>query len=255
MIVESDLLQALVQKAVMEENLIRARNGAATARAGLNRAIGIPQDSTIVLDSNLPEPPPVPTSLEQAMARGRERRHDVRAVASQTDAASAAAAAARGERWPEIALKGAYTIADDTFLGDHGRSYSLMAVARWDAWTWGRTSARVARGRSEERAASERERAYRQQADFEILQAWQSLDESRARHEVALRGVASAERAATILEDRFQQGVARVTDLLDAETSEHEARVREAQARVDVQRSLRRLLFATGDDPVSVTAR
>jgi outer membrane protein TolC len=54
----------------------------------------------------------------------------------------------------------------------------------------------------------------------------------------------------SILEDRFAQGVARITELLDAETLAHGARVREAQARFDVQRAVRTVRFAEGGDPV-----
>jgi len=53
-----------------------------------------------------------------------------------------------------------------------------------------------------------------------------------------------------ILEDRFSQGVERVTELLDAETLAHEARVRETQAYFDMQSAIRTVRFATGQNPV-----
>ena len=65
----------------------------------------------------------------------------------------------------------------------------------------------------------------------------------------------SAERAAAILDDRFGQGVAKITDVLDADTLSNEARLHELQSRFDLQRAVRTLQFATGGQPVPEVAR
>jgi outer membrane protein TolC len=76
------------------------------------------------------------------------------------------------------------------------------------------------------------------------------LDEARARHRVSAGAVRAADRALSILEDRFEQGIARVTDLLDAETMADEAAVREVQARYDAQIAARKLRYVTGGPPI-----
>lgn len=76
------------------------------------------------------------------------------------------------------------------------------------------------------------------------------MAEARARAEVARGAVTQAEKALTILEARFEQGVARITDLLDTETMLDDARVRELNARFDLQRATRTLDFAVGLPPV-----
>jgi outer membrane protein TolC len=62
--------------------------------------------------------------------------------------------------------------------------------------------------------------------------------------------VGQAERALQIVEDRFDQGVVRIADVLDAETALDDARVRELDARFDLQRARRSLAFASGLPPV-----
>jgi outer membrane protein TolC len=130
-----------------------------------------------------------------------------------------------------------------------------MAMARWDVWNWGQTQARVSRSKSERAAAEEAGRAYEQQVELEVRQAWQEVEGARARLAVAEEAVARAERALAILDDRFDQGVARVTDLLDAETMLNEARARDLNARFDLDRALRTLSFATGLPPVPEVSR
>ncbi len=246
MIVESDLLQARVQMARMEESLISARNNASLARAGLNRAMGVDQSRAYELDPSLPPAAGDWKSVDDAIAAAAEYRQDLRAVAAKVNAASLAITRARGEYLPEVALVGKVAINDDRVFGGNGRSYTVMALARWNFWNWGQTQARVARSRNEHAAALEAQRGYGQQVEFEVRQAWQGVEDARARSEVASAAVASAEKALAILEARFEQGVAKVTDLLDAETMLNEARARAVQAGFDSERSMRALGFATG---------
>lgn len=246
MIVESDLLQARVQMARMEESLISARNNASLARAGLNRAMGVDQSRAYELDPSLPGAEGDWKSLEAAIAAADDRRQDLRAVAAKVNAASLAITRARGEYLPEVALVGKFAINDDRVFGGNGKSYTVMALARWNFWNWGQTQARVARSRSEHAAALESQRGYRQQVELEVRKAWLAVEDARARADVASAAVASAEKALAILEARFEQGVAKVTDLLDAETMLNEARARDLQAGFDSQRSIRALGFAIG---------
>ena len=88
-----------------------------------------------------------------------------------------------------------------------------------------------------------------------MRQAWQQVAEARARYAVATGAVAQAEKALNILESRFEQGVARVTDLLDAETMLDDARVRELNAGFDMRRAARTLDFAVGLPPVPEVSR
>ena len=100
----------------------------------------------------------------------------------------------------------------------HGTMHGTIvaAMARWNVWNWGQTQARVGRSRAEHAAAQQAQRAHRQQVEFEVRAAWLAVDAARARHDVAAQAVTSAERAAAILDDRFGQGVAKITDVLDA---------------------------------------
>jgi outer membrane protein TolC len=255
MIVESDLLQARVQLGRMEETLITARNRVRLARAGLNRVMGVEQERGFELDADLAEVAGPALDLEAAVATALERRHDVRAASAQAEAARLGVARARGEYLPEIGLAARYGFDDERLFGTHGESSMLSAQATWNLWNWGQTAARVSRSRHEESAARQAERAHRQQVEFEVRQAWLAVGEARGRHAVALQAVSSAERAAGILDDRFRQGVARVTDLLDAEILLDETRVREVQARFDLQRAVRTFEFSIGSSPVPEVSR
>lgn len=259
MMVESDLLQARVQLARMEQTLISAQGGARLARAGLFRVMGIAQDADYELD---PDVAPAPTeaavdslSLSAALAGARQRRQDVQAVSAQVEAARLGVRRAKGEYLPEVVLMGKYALNADNVFGRDGDSTTLMAMARWNLWNWGQTGARVSGARSAHVAAQQAQRAHDQQVEFEVRQAWQQVAEARARWDVARGALTQAEKALTILESRFEQGVARVTDLLDAETMLDDARVRELNAGFDLRRAARTLAFTIGLPPVPEVTR
>jgi outer membrane protein TolC len=255
MMVESDLLQARVQLARMDENLIRARHGARTARAHLFRMMGVEQDADYELDPDVTTADPGIADIDTALAGAFARRHDIRAVEAQVNATRSGVKRARGEYFPEVALVGRYSLNDDQIFGSNGESYMVMAVASWNVLTWGQTNARVSGARAQQVAAEEGQRAHRQAVEFEVRNAWQQAIEARARHEVTAGAVVQAERALAIVEDRFGQGIVKVSDLLDAETLLDEARVRELNARFDAQRAARTLSFVTGLPPVPEVSR
>ncbi len=250
MIVESDLLEAQVQLAKMDQNLIAAKNAAVLARAGLDRAIGVDQDRSFRLEEAPASPDTIVPDLAEALDQALRSRRDIRAVESKVQAAQAGIGRARADYWPQIGASAGYNWNDDRLFGGHGASYTLAAKAEWRVWNWGVTRARVGQSRSDYRAALESQRSYEQQVEFEVREVWQGVEEARSGHEVSLTAVRAAERALAILEDRFDHGLARMTDLLDAETMAHEARVRETQTRYDLEKSLRTLRFAIGLSPI-----
>lgn len=250
MIVESDLLLARVQLARMEEGLIRARNSAMVARAGLNLAMGVDQGTQYDLDADLPELAIDSLSLGDALGQAANLRADLGASRAKTRAAALGVSRARGELFPEIGLLAQVSLNDDRLFGSHGRSTTMMAMAKMNIFDGGRSWARIARSKQEEAAARASHRGVEAQVEFETRQAFHAVREARARGSVARGGVSAAERALVILEDRFGQGIAKVTDLLDAETMLNEARLRELQARFDLQRAIRTFHFSTGSSPV-----
>ena len=250
MMVESDLLSARVQLARMRDARIDAGSRVRVAQAGLARALGIALVDSLVLSEVPAVPGDLPRGLDEALRIARDGRADLAAGQSALEGAKAGTRAARGGYLPDLGVRGKLVFSDDVPFGSHGSSYTVAAQARWTLWDWGKTRAEVTRGRSEESAAAGSLDATLQSIDFEVRAAWEELVSSRARRLTAEEAVGAAERALAILEDRFASGAARTTDLLDAETSLYEARVRALEARFAEQRGARSLLFAAGLSPV-----
>ncbi|MEZ4652548.1 MAG: TolC family protein [Candidatus Eisenbacteria bacterium] len=249
MAIESDLLQAEVQLSKMEEGTIAARSQTAIARAALGRTIGLDLPADLPLARMQGMELPLPSSIESALQSAHADRPDLTAATARSEAARAAIKQARAGYLPEVGISGKLVWSDDHPFGSHGSSYTIAGQLQWSLWDWGATRQRVTRSRHLANVAAMEERDKNLGAELEVLVGWESLQSARARLTTATRAVGAAERAMQILEDRFDEGVTRITDLLDAETALHEARTRALDARFGVQRAARQLLFAAGQSP------
>jgi outer membrane protein TolC len=95
-------------------------------------------------------------------------------------------------------------------------------------------SARVAEaGHARARAAAERERVERG-IEVEVRSAGERLTAARARHEAGRAALSQAQESQRIIRDRYESGLATVTDVLRAAEAALEAESRATAAEMDV---------------------
>lgn len=244
-ILEADVLQAKVYLAEVDEHLTRAVNGARLAQAALNFQMGAAQTTPQTL-APLPVPPAAPGSLEDWIDAAVEDRDDLSAAWLKLEAGRLEGKATRPGYFPEVAVLGNYGLYDDTIFGSNGHSGSIMAVARINLWGGDAgTSARTAT-RHETTSFEADVQRFEEGVRLEVRQAWQDLATSKSRHASAQSSLSAAQEALRVRESRFKQGLDRMIDLLDAETSLRESEMRELTARYDVALDTYRLLFVSG---------
>ncbi len=245
MIVEAEVLKARVYLSEMEEFTAQAAAGAQLAEAALNFHMGLPQSTPHEL---------APLSgnrfsggtLEEWLTMALEKRDDLRASRTQRDAGKLEEKKARAGFMPQIALIGRYDLYDDTIFGGNGSSGSVMVNARINLFRGGSDKQALDAARHQSRSFDENIDRFEEGAKLEVRQAWLDLSTARARSETAHAALAAAGEALRITDERFQQGLEKMIDLLDAETALREAEVRELTARYDEAFALFRLHFAAG---------
>ena len=83
----------------------------------------------------------------------------------------------------------------------------------------------------------------------EAANAWEQAEVALQRRATAASALDAAHESVHIVEERFQQGVVKTIDVLDATTAEREAEMRELVARSDAWLSRVRLMLAAGLAP------
>jgi outer membrane protein TolC len=245
LLVESDALAAEVQQAGLAARRIAAEGELAVARAALATTLRRPPGDPFELADELPPQVPAAACDETQPARAAERRASVLAAAAATAEAASAVTAARHGALPRVdawAAAGAHGARFD----DRHTEHALGASLSLDLFDPGRSS-RVAAAGAALAAARAAESAARDQATLETVAACARLGAAAETIAVAARAVEQADAAARIVADRYQHGLATITDHLRARTAVVAARSELLAARHDLVVAHAERLRATGD--------
>ena len=232
MATEADVLSFSVHRSEMQARQIAATGDARIARATLNRLIGAPLDSDWLLESAL-QPAPLALDVSALETEALASRPDIRSAGLMIDLAQASRDAARAALLPEVGLEGGYEW--------NGAQWAARAPS-WIVGVQARFSLSLGGSeRAETRAAAlgvDRARAARESvqaaARLEVRAAVARLESAQARVDVARSSVAQARESERIVRDRYEAGLAGVTDLLRVSNARVDATARLAAADGDV---------------------
>jgi outer membrane protein TolC len=105
---------------------------------------------------------------------------------------------------------------------------------------------RVAAASAEARAADLEVRASRDQVRLEVETAWRRAQAARERYAAAAGGAEEGREALRVVQERYQQGMATLTDELETETASLGAELEELRAASEAAIADAALLRAAG---------
>jgi outer membrane protein TolC len=224
-LLKSDVLDIEVRLAQAHEDLVGASNANTLAERALRNLLGIEEGEFTVADTAPVVSAPNSGDFTQRpeLAAGRERE-------------SAAQAQVRGTKsgyQPRINAFGSLDYDYGWVTGGDGKSYAAGVMAQWDLWDGFSTRAKVREARANLESAREEQRKLRLALDLEVEQAQLNLNAAAERLAVSGKTVEKAAESANLTRNRFEQGLALSTQLIDSETALVAARVRRAEAESD----------------------
>lgn len=247
MLVESELLRAEVELSRLDDLLTQAQGREKLAQANLAFRLGLPQDEDFQLEP-LPMPRPPEEGVDAYLTSARERA-DLRAAEAMLAAARRETEVKRAAFYPKAALVARADWVDDHFFGTHGDATTLLAVVSVNLFAGGSQQAAVKTAEAEARAAEARVGLFAQAVLLEVRQAYTEAQVAVARVATAQKALRAAAEVQRITAERFRQGVAKMIDVLDAETARREAETRELMARSEAQLALLQLAVKAGRAP------
>jgi outer membrane protein TolC len=210
--------------------LIVARNDVAMAQMQFNIVLGLPADTphqmSQMLTEHALEAPPV-TELENRALKNRPDLLGVNAMAAAQDAAVKLAKASFGPRLNAI---GSWRTDTVNFAGNGSNNWMAGAELQFDIFAGGAKLARL----QHERAMQDRAAAAKSGAEdnvrLELRRAYYDFDSARQSLEVTRATVSQAEEALRMLRDRYESGLATITDMLRTEDAVRQSRTTYWQA-------------------------
>jgi outer membrane protein TolC len=211
-----DATRTEVQLHTEEYNLTTARKNFAVAKLALGRAIGLPLGQEFELADTLPYSDITPMSVDDALQIAFKARSDFRSALDSQKSAAQTLSAAKGERYPTVAVNGSYGDIGPTFGNSHG-DFTFQAGIRVPLFTGGRIEGDVTQAEAELRQRKAEAENIRGQIDQDIRTAVLNLNAAREQVEVAKQNVELANESLARSKDRFTSGVTDSVEVVQAE--------------------------------------
>jgi outer membrane protein TolC len=257
-----DVLRAEVQVADARQALTTARSGVHIALAALNRSIGItvgfPTRVTEVAIALPGEAPPAPPGggpdiaarpfglgLEACLDLAVRNRPELVVVQKSIQSFTRGADAARADYLPTFGTRVTGSVVEGVDV-QNGTTFDAGIFMKWDLYTGGRREGLLRAAQSDVRAAVAEAQQICDTVAFEVHVAYSNIVDARERIIQTRTAVEQARETLRLVQNRYNRGDAKPTDVVDAQTALTRAEQNANNARYDYLIALARMEFATG---------
>lgn len=264
LLTRNEVLRAEVQLSNVRWTRLDAANASDLAQVRLDSLLGVPLDTEIEIASKIDEASVIGSPEAAAETAGEMeddselldkalvRRPEPRAMDLRVKAGEAGVTLARSGWYPQIFLAGNYydLRPNPRLLPAKDKFYSTWDVSlniSMDLWNWGATARQAEQARARLTQAQDALGMVKDAVALELRQCRLELSGARAKIGVAREAVTQAEENLRVARERFREGVALNTDVLDAEVLALQAKTNLTQSLVDAELAGARLRKALGE--------
>jgi outer membrane protein len=245
---DADVLALDAQVTALRQREIDSQADAAIAKAEVNRLTGSPIDRSYQVSEPLIGPAASTVALNAALAEADTNRPDLRRAEMAIRLADTERKSVRTNAIPQVAAQAAFDLSG-TNVNTRASSWIVGGELRWNFSLGGADLARSrAASHAQMRAAADADDV-RARVRVEVVTAFQRLEAARARQAVGRAAVNQARERQRIIRDRFEAGIAGVTDVLQASSGLTDAEAQRVAAVVDAMKSDAQLRRAVGRYP------
>ena len=213
-----DVTRTEVQLHTEQYNLSVARNNFEVAKLSLGRAIGLPLGQAFEIADQLPYADLSPPTVEAALKTAYNSRSDFRSALDSAKSAEQALSAAKGQRYPVVAVNGDYGDQGATFGQSHG-VFSFQAGVNLPIFTGGRIKGDITQAEAALRQRKAEAENVRGQIDYDVRTAFINLNAAKEQVDVAHQNVDLANDNVARSKERFAAGVTDSVEVVQSEQS------------------------------------
>jgi outer membrane protein TolC len=244
--VDADLLRSRVYLSSARQQAIQAQGQLESAQARLNRLMGVPLDRPIgETDPLLPKSLPLPAE-EQLFVEHKQRRPDYQNLLTELKLAENAVQARKKEFLPVASGYGTWEADNPSLSSSGGNNWAAGVTLQWNLFAGGRDTAQLAAARQRLEQKRRQKTAMESAMALEIRNAL--IRQRSADEEVQTAQLAElqSEEGLRILKNRYESGLATMTDLLSVEVARSGARTNLAEAIYRYRLSCAQVEYAAG---------
>ena len=246
-VARNDVLETEVRLRTVHDQASQVDNSEAIAVQALNRLLGRDPLDPLVLPAALPPPPPLPASLDDLKKQAEDENQQLLALRARLKAEEAALTATKAENYPTVVAQLSHTYQENKYLFYPNANVLFLGVS-WDAYDGGVRRSNV---HGAEIAAAKTQKQIvdlQRQLGIQVDQSYREYLQALIEVTTAETNISAAEENLRIEEDQYRSGLARTTDVLDAESVLAESRFALVNQRYNAYLKQGVLLTVTGED-------
>lgn len=256
-----DVLQAEVQLATAQQELLKAQNAVANQVANLNTLLNMPLEAGVEYVGDLVDYAPFTRSLEDCLSQAYKGRPDLRIGEKSVEMAEKDAKVTASGYYPQFSADYNYNRAgDDPLTGEskylsnaNRESWDVGVNMEWKMWQWGSTY--YAHDKSLETVKQIRADLDKTRLDagFQVKNGLLNMQTAADRIGVARKSVEAARESYRMALARYQAQVGTNTDLLTAQSDVTKSEAELNGALADYAKALSSLYVSMGQKNPGLT--
>ncbi|MFL5740517.1 MAG: TolC family protein [Flavisolibacter sp.] len=246
LLARNDLLKAQLQASNTELSLLDAENNWQIANVNMDLMLGLPEKTELEPDSNMVTNPAQEKTLDDYVQSAFKERKDLEALDLRKQAAETGVKAQKGEYYPNIALTGGYIAADVPNVMTITNAVNIGLGVSYNFASLWKTRAKVEGAEARAKQISATQELMNDHVRLEVNRAYLNYLSSRKRIDVYAKAVEQANENFRIVNNKYNNSLATLTDLLDADVAQLQARLNYEFAKADAVVSYNKLLQASG---------
>lgn len=243
---KSDELRSRTNLSMVEQQVISARNNLTLARMKLADLIGLPEDAHFAV-SELLATVEVPVMGDQVVSEALLNRVEIRQSQADLEKSDAVLKLARSEYMPTVGAFASYQLnAKDAPFSSDNDAWTAGISLKWnifDGFRRGSERKRALLGRS---AAAEMLESANKDIRYQLKESYLRRNEVAKRLEVSRSALLDAEETVRLLNKRYENSLATMVELLDAQSALNQARANLVETEAGYALAGGRVYYMTG---------
>ncbi len=242
----SDELRSRTHLSSVEQQHITANNNLTLARMKLALLIGHPDDTPYDI-SGVSELIAVPVLSDQLLSEALLNRVEIKQSHTELEKTGAVLALANSEYLPTVGAFASYQLnAKDSPFSSDNDAWTAGVSLKWSIFDGFRRNSERTRALSGQSAAQEILASTTKEVKYQLRESYLRRSEADKRLEVVRHSVADAEETVRLLSKRYENSLATMVELLDAQTALNQARSNLIESEAALALAGGRVYFMTG---------
>jgi outer membrane protein len=246
MATNNDVLRVKVQLSNTKLLLLDAKNNVGISMIGLNNAIGIPLNDEIIINAPVELKPNKTFSLDSLIRTAINNRPEIKAMEYRIKMNESSITMTKSSWFPQISAAANYYYSKPNSrifpsVNEFRGTWDIGIVLSYDLWNWRLTSHQTDQAVSSFEQSKLLLGQIKDGIMLEVNQVYLGLVKAQEKIPVADETVKQADENLRITTQKYNQGLALNSDVIDAETSQLQASINYTSVIVDFELMMARL--------------